>query len=69
MNQLREIRKARGMTQKQVAERLERSVSTYQDWELGRRNPKLSSLLKISKVFGCNINDLIDIQKNKEEKS
>lgn len=49
---LREIRKSRGLTQKDMAERLHCSITNYQQWETGKRNPKKSTIDRIAAVLG-----------------
>lgn len=57
---IREARIRGGLTQKQVAERL--GLNSYQSvaqWESGKRNPKINTLLKLAEILGY---DILDIQ-------
>ncbi|QEH67302.1 helix-turn-helix transcriptional regulator [Cellulosilyticum sp. WCF-2] len=46
------------MTQKQVAEKLEISISTYNTYENGTRNIPLRIAENISKLFDVNLNEI-----------
>jgi transcriptional regulator with XRE-family HTH domain len=46
-----ELRKARKMTQEEVAASLEEKLSTYQAWEEGRNKPRADKLTKICQFF------------------
>lgn len=47
-------------SQKQVADLLEVSQSTYCDWESGQSKPKFENLVKISKLYDLDVSDFID---------
>jgi len=48
---LREIRKFCGMTQKDVYTRLQVSPNCYASWEQGRTQPDIDSIKKLCKIF------------------
>jgi transcriptional regulator with XRE-family HTH domain len=48
---IRQLRLDRKMTLKEMAKYLDVPVSTYRDWEYGRRMPA-EAILKLSEVFG-----------------
>lgn len=52
------IRQHRGLTQKEVAERMGTSVQNYSQYENGKRTPKLSTLEKIAAALDCAVADL-----------
>ena len=58
-NILRNLRKSRGMLQKDVAERLGISVSAYSLYENGTREPSIDRILEIAKLFNVNPNFLL----------
>lgn len=64
MNQLAEkitlVRKQRGLSQEEFANRLGVSRQTVSQWELGEVIPKTSRLVKICKEFNINPGDLIN---------
>lgn len=57
---LKSIRKDRGMTQKEVAEKANVSLGTYRTWEQGTSGMSLENAYIISGVLGCTPNDLCD---------
>ena len=52
---IRRIRKARGLTIRQLGEQIGVSESYIRAYETGRRNPKASSLQKIADVLAVNV--------------
>lgn len=57
-NRLEELRKTRGLTQEELADRLEVSRQTIISLENGRYNPSLILAFKISKLFGLSIEEV-----------
>ncbi|MBQ2714357.1 MAG: helix-turn-helix transcriptional regulator [Clostridia bacterium] len=58
---LKMLREERGLLQKDVAIALEIPVSTYANWEQGRREPSVSDIFLLCKILTCTPNDLFDI--------
>lgn len=58
---LKEIRKERGITQKQVAQRLGVAESTYANWEQGRTEPGIFDIFNLLLVLNIDANELFDI--------
>lgn len=56
---IKEFRKIRGLTQKQLAEKLGVTTITIQNYENNRREPNIETLNKIADVLNVTINDLI----------
>ena len=56
---LQELRKARSMTQEELAEALYVSRTAISKWESGRGYPSIDSLKEISRFFSVTIDDLI----------
>lgn len=56
---LREIRKLKGLTQKEVAENLGIAQVTYCNYELGNREPDIKTLIKMSQLFHATIDELV----------
>ena len=56
---LRELRKARALTQEELAEALFVSRTAVSKWESGRGYPSIDSLKEISRFFSVSIDDLI----------
>lgn len=57
---LLEERRKFNYSQKQVAELLDVSQSTYCDWESNTSKPKTENLAKIAQLYNLDINELID---------
>lgn len=55
---IRRIRKEKGLTQKQLGERCGINEANIRKYELNNANPKTETLKKISNALGCNIIDL-----------
>ena len=56
---LKELRKARSLTQEQLAEALYVSRTAVSKWESGRGYPSIDSLREISRFFSVTIDELI----------
>ena len=59
-NNLKEIRKSNGLTQKQVAIKLNVVESCYANWEQGRTEPNIEMLRKLGEILKINLDDLIN---------
>jgi len=68
---VRRIRKSKGITQVFVAESLGIPVQTYNGYELGRRNMKVEMIAKLSKILDEPIENFFDqkIYESKNKKS
>ena len=60
--QLSELSKEKVVPQTEIAKQLQVSVSTYANWEQGRREPDLQHLLDLAKIFEIDMNTLFDIK-------
>lgn len=65
---LRSIRKARGLTQEQVAEAIERTVETVSNIERGNSLPSLLTLESICRALACSMADIVMAQYPSDEK-
>lgn len=63
---LRRLRQQRGMTAKEVAEQIGVSPTTYREWEYGR-SILGEPYLKLAKVFGVSVHELLSGLKNSHE--
>ena len=52
---IRILRKMRGLTQEQLAERLNVKRATISNYEIGRRSPHIKELEDISEALGVNL--------------
>ena len=57
-NRLEELRKARGVTQEDLAALLDVSRQTISSLENGRYNPSILLAFKIARYFGLSIEDI-----------
>ena len=58
MNKLKEIRLAREMTQAEVASKANVPQRTYQNYELGVREPGIYAAIRIADALGCDVKDI-----------
>ena len=56
---LQELRKGKGLTQEELAEKLFVSRTAISKWESGRGYPSIDSLMEIARFFSVTIDDLI----------
>lgn len=56
---LKELRKARGITQREVAEKIDVSISMYSKYEQGLNYPSEVTLLSLTNFFNVSINEFI----------
>lgn len=63
MNRLKELRKAKGLTQTQLANELGIPVNTYSNYERGDREPKLATWQKLADYFDVSVDYLIGHEK------
>lgn len=57
--QIRRLRESRGMTQRQMADRLGLSPAAVAHWELGRKKPTTDNLLAMAELFGCSTDAIL----------
>lgn len=60
---LQELRKNKGLTQEELAEKLYVSRTAVSKWESGRGYPNIESLKEISKFFSVSIDELLSGEK------
>lgn len=58
---IKEARKMKGLTQEQLAEMLDFEQVTLSTWELGKREPKIETLIKIANICDVTLNFLLGI--------
>lgn len=64
MKKLKEFRKKLGLTQEKVAKLLGLSTQTYQNYELGRREPDNATLLKMADFYNITLDEMFDRKNN-----
>ena len=55
---LKELRKEKGLSQKEFAEKLGIAVSTYANWEQGRTEPSICDIYNLLSVLEIEANEL-----------
>jgi transcriptional regulator with XRE-family HTH domain len=60
---LQELRRSKGLTQEELAEKLYVSRTAVSKWESGRGYPNIESLKEISKFFSVSIDELLSGEK------
>ena len=58
-NQLKQLREAKGLSQREVAKKIGVANTSYFTWERGKTKPKKDNLLKLSDVFGIPYEKLV----------
>ena len=59
---LKEIRKAKGISQEQAAADLGISVRALQNYEYGQREPNVAMIIKLAKYYGVTTDYLLDLE-------
>ena len=59
MEKIKELRKIKGICQKDIASILNKSITCICDWERGRTEPNIQDLKKLADIFGCSIDYLL----------
>lgn len=60
LKKIRKLRLDKGLTQQQLAELLGYKMNTYHLIERGKRGMSVNKLLKLAKLYDCNIDDLLN---------
>ena len=61
MMRLRELRKEKGMTQNELADKVGLSRSAIAMWEVGANEPDSGMLIQLSMLFGCSVDYLLGL--------
>ena len=62
-----ELRKKHGLTQQQLADKLNLSNKTISKWESGSGSPDISNLPVLAEAFGISVDELLKGELNKQE--
>ena len=60
MEKIKELRKIKGICQKDIAIMLNKSITCICDWERGRTEPNIQDLKKLADIFECSIDYLVE---------
>jgi len=61
-NRLGDAREDAGLTQQEAADALGVTVKAYQNYEYGKRELKSGNLIKLSHMYGCTTDYIIDLE-------
>ena len=61
-DKLKELRKERGLTQKQVAQAINVVESCYANWEQGRAEPSIAMIIVLCKFLSTTPNELFEFE-------
>ena len=64
---LYELRRASGMSQEELAEKLGVSRQAVSKWESGATQPELSKLIELSKLYSVSVDELLSLEHAKPE--
>ena len=67
-SRIKEFRKAKGITQKEMAKRLNIPYSTYSNYENNNREPNMAQIKAIAKELEIDIFELIDMSQYETHK-
>lgn len=56
---LKELRSQKGLTQKELADKLHVSFQTVSKWENGENEPDIATLKELASLFNCSVDNLI----------
>ena len=62
---LKDLRKQSGLTQKQLSQKLDVTVTTIGRWESNYKMPSIERLIELSRIFHVPLNYLVGIEKEK----
>lgn len=57
---LKNLRKAKKLSQEELAEKMNVSRQSVSKWETGEAYPEMNNILELCHIFHCNINDLVN---------
>jgi repressor LexA len=63
-NKIKNYRESFGLTQDQLAEKLDTTKQTVSRWEIGQRSPKQNSMFMLSNLFNVSMDDFYPIEEN-----
>ena len=64
---LKSLRKEKGLTQEQLAEKFNVASRTISRWETGRNMPDISLLIELSEFYGVSMPEIIDGERKSEK--
>ena len=65
MIRLKQVLKEKGVTQRELSLRINRSVITINSWANQKSTPSIEVLVEICAILGCEIGELVEIKDKK----
>lgn len=65
---IKSLRKRKGMTQRELAEAIPTSFSTFRRWENDKHTPNLKEISRIAEILDANANEFIESNNNLQKK-
>jgi len=62
-----ELRKVKGLSQEELAEKVDVSRQTVSKWEMGQSTPEMEKLIALSELFDISIDELVGKEKDSNE--
>jgi HK97 family phage major capsid protein len=62
MDSLKDIRKKKGLTQKELADRLGVAQATISAWETGTNKPDMDTIIKLCTILQTTVDDMLSIE-------
>ena len=59
MNNIKQLREAAGMTQAELAAKMQLTTPSITKWELGRANPTYDNLIQLAEIFGDSLDEIV----------
>ena len=59
-DKLKRLREAKGLTQADIAKRINTSAKTVSSWEIGHRTPQLKTVMQLADIFDVEWEKLLD---------
>ncbi len=57
-NNIKQLREAAGMTQAELAAKMQLTTPSITKWELGRANPTYDNLIQLAEIFGVSLDEV-----------
>ena len=66
---IKKLRSEKGLTQKELADKVHVTFQTVSKWENDENEPDISTLRELSKLFGCSLDELLSEDDSKEKEA
>lgn len=63
---IKELREEIGISQAQLAKKLQVSRSSVSSWEMGSTMPTATYLIELSKIFRCSVDYILGVEKKNQ---